>query len=127
MIIEILSGLYIGTFNDGYDKNIYKKYNIDIILNCSINKPFIDVDNVDKIRLPLVNIESVKNNKQKILKFIESNYLHKTILILSDEDYSLIICSLFLIDKGNISVVDIKQILMMKHPSLILERNLDEF
>lgn len=127
MIIEIISGLYIGTFEDGYDQNIYKQYAIDIVLNCSSNQPFVDVDRVQKVRLPLLNMDSLKKNKQKILQFIESNYMKKSILLLSNEDYPLVICCLFLTNFGNISVVDIKQILSMKHPSLILERNLDEF
>tara|TARA_B100001094_G_C17996893_1_gene703113 strand:+ start:183 stop:566 length:384 start_codon:yes stop_codon:yes gene_type:complete len=127
MIIEIISGLYIGNFEDAYDKNIYKQYGIDIVLNCSSNQPFVDVDNVQKVRLPLVNMESLKNNKQKILQFIESNYMKQSMLLLSNEDYPLVICCLFLTNLGNVSVVDIKQILAMKHSSLRLERNLDEF
>lgn len=127
MIIEIISGLYIGNFEDAYDKNIYKQYGIDIVLNCSLNQPFVDVDHIQKVRLPLVNMESLKNNKQKILQFIESNYMKQSMLLLSNEDYPLVICCLFLTNLGNVSVVDIKQILAMKHSSLRLERNLDEF
>lgn len=125
MIVEILSSLLIGNIDDGYDKSIYKKHEIDIILNCSIDKKFVDVDNVQKIRLPLKDMESLKKNKIKILKFIKDNYLKKNILLLSNEDFNVIICALFLIEYGKISIVDIKNIL--KNKNICIDRNLNYF
>lgn len=125
MIVEILSGLLIGTIDDGYDKSIYEKYQIDIILNCSTDKKFVDINNVEKVRLPLKDMESLKKNKIKILKFIKDNYLKKNILLLSNEDFNVVICALFLIEYGKISIVDIKNIL--KNKNICVDRNLNYF
>jgi len=127
MIIEIISGLQICSIDDSFDKSIYDKYSIDIILNCSIDMPFVDIQNVNKIRLPLKNMLSLKSNLDKILNFIKDNYLKKNILIVSNEDYNIVICALFLIKFGDISVVDIKNIMKMKHDKLSIDRNLNEF
>jgi hypothetical protein len=125
MIVEILSGLLIGTIDDGYDKSIYEKYQIDIILNCSTDKKFVDINNVEKVRLPLKDMESLKKNKIKILKFIKDNYLKKNILLLSNEDFNVVICALFLIEYGKISIVDIKNIL--KNKNICIDINLNYF
>lgn len=125
MIVEILSGLLIGTIDDGYDKLVYEKYQIDIILNCSTDKKFVDINNVEKVRLPLKDMESLKKNKIKILKFIKDNYLKKNILLLSNEDFNIVICALFLIEYGKISIVDIKNIL--KNKNICIDRNLNYF
>ena len=125
MIVEILSGLLIGTIDDGYDKLVYEKYQIDIILNCSTDKKFVDINNVEKVRLPLKDMESLKKNKIKIIKFIKDNYLKKNILLLSNEDFNIVICALFLIEYGKISIVDIKNIL--KNKNICIDRNLNYF
>ena len=70
---------------------------------------------------------TLKNNQNKILNFIHNNYLDKNILIASNEDYNIVICALFLIKYGSISVVDIQNIMKMKHDKLIIDRNLNEF
>tara|TARA_B110001469_G_C9641017_1_gene322432 strand:+ start:1790 stop:2176 length:387 start_codon:yes stop_codon:yes gene_type:complete len=127
MITEIISGILIGTIDDGYDKSVYDKHSIDIIMNCSIDKPFIDVKYVKKIRLPINTIEILKVNINKILDVIKENYLQKNILILSNEDTNLIIVCVFLIKYGNISVVDIKNIIKIKNNTLSIDRNLLEF
>jgi hypothetical protein len=126
MVHEILSGIYISTINDSYDKTIYTKYDIDIILNCSHNLPFVDIPNIKKIRLPITNISILNQNKEKILKFIYDNYPEKNILIISNEDFNLIISCLFIIKYGNISIVDINNIIKNKNKSLIIDRNLSE-
>lgn len=125
MIVEILSSLLIGNIDDGYDKSVYEKYQIDIILNCSTDKKFVDINNVEKVRLPLKDMESLKKNKIKILKFIKDNYLKKNILLLSNEDFNVVICALFLIEYGKISIVDIKNIL--KNKNICIDRNLNYF
>jgi hypothetical protein len=127
MVIEIISGLLICTIDDLFDKSIYEKHSIDLILNCSIDLPFVDIPKVEKIRLPLKDMMSLKNNQNKILNFIHNNYLDKNILIASNEDYNIVICALFLIKYGSISVVDIQNIMKMKHDKLIIDRNLNEF
>jgi|TARA_B110000858_G_C17730541_1_gene439859 hypothetical protein len=125
MIYQILSGLYICNINDSYDKTIYDKYDIDMILNCSTNLPFVEID-IEKVRIPISNINTIKVHKEKILNFIKDNYLEKNILIISNEDFNIIICSLFIIKYGNISIIDISNILKMKHKNLIINRNISE-
>ncbi len=53
MVIEIISGLLICTIDDLFDKSIYEKHSVDLILNCSIDLTFVDIPKVEKIRLPL--------------------------------------------------------------------------
>lgn len=124
MIYEILSGLFISNIETSYDKTIYEKYDIDIILNCSVNHPFIDILNIKKIRLPINNIDILSKNYNKILEFIYNNYLDNNILIISNKDFNLIICALFIIKYGNISIVDINNIFKNKNKNLIIDRNL---
>ena len=127
MITEILSGLYIGTNEDLFDKTIYDRYQIKLILNCSVTDLFPDVPKVEKIRLPLQSMETLKLNQTQILTFIQNNLLTKSMILSSDEDYNLIICCLFLIRYGKVSVVDIKDIIKMKNHTLSIDRDLRYF
>ena len=127
MITEILSGLYIGTNEDLFDITIYDRYQIKLILNCSVTDLFPDVPKVEKIRLPLQSMETLKLNQTQILTFIQNNLLTKPMILSSDEDYNLIICCLFLIRYGKVSVVDIKDIIKMKNHTLSIDRDLRYF
>ena len=37
MLTEYLQGIYVSDINTAFDKIIYQKYNIDIVINCIIN------------------------------------------------------------------------------------------
>ena len=127
MITEIISGLWIGSLNDSYDKELYTKYNISVLLNCSTTKPFPDIPTVKKVRLPIQTITDIKRHRDKILDHLQQLYLKESMLLVCEEDFALVIASLFLVYVGRVSMVDIKHILHQKNPKLVLDRKLDEF
>ena len=47
MLTEYIHGIYVSNIKTSYNKNIYKKYNINIIINCSL-----DYDSKAKVQLP---------------------------------------------------------------------------
>ena len=79
MLTEYLQGIYVSDINTAFDKIIYQKYNIDIVINCTIDFGFLDI-NIKKIRIPLSNdlnyhtdIKLLNQNLNKILSFINDN------------------------------------------------------
>ena len=54
MLTEYLQGIYVSDINTAFDKTIYQKYNIDIVINCTLDFGFLDI-NIKKIRIPLSN------------------------------------------------------------------------
>jgi hypothetical protein len=123
MIIEIISGLYICDTNEYLDLNIYKKYDINVLFNCSLELPFVKNKNtkIENVRVPILNIDSLLKNKEKILNYLKNNYLEKNILLIGDSNYNLIIISLFLIKYGNISYINIKEIFKNIDNSLCID------
>ena len=52
MLIEYIHNIYGSDINTSLDKNIYLKYNINIVINCSNDIGFLDID-IKKIRIPI--------------------------------------------------------------------------
>ena len=50
MLIEYLQGIYVSDINTAFDKTIYQKYNIDIVINCTLDFGFLDI-NVKNFKL----------------------------------------------------------------------------
>ena len=44
MLTEYLQGIYCCDINTSLDKQIYAKYNINIVINCTIDYDFLDLD-----------------------------------------------------------------------------------
>lgn len=122
MITEIISGVYIGDIKYIDDINLFKIYNIDILVNCSTKLPFIKND-INKVRIPVNSNEDIIKNKDKILSFIKDNFLKKNILLISDCNYHIIICCLFIIKYGNISHINIKEIIKNINKDLSIDFN----
>jgi len=87
MIIQYIDGIYVCDIKTSYDKNIYLKYNINIIINFSVDYPFIELKK-KKTRIPIsdslnhhTDIVLIKNNLEKILKYIYDNYINHNILL----------------------------------------------
>ena len=51
MPTEILSGLWIGNVNDIYNKEFYLDNNINIVINCTKDQAFLDLEGLKKIRI----------------------------------------------------------------------------
>lgn len=54
---EIIQGLWLGNYKCALDKNFLKSKNIDVIINCTPNKPFIyEMEDVDSLKLETYRI-----------------------------------------------------------------------
>ena len=53
MLTEILSGLWIGNINDSYNQEFYKDNLITIAINCTDDQSFLDLPELQKLRVPL--------------------------------------------------------------------------
>jgi hypothetical protein len=135
MPTEIISGLWIGIVDCSFDNNFLKDNNISILINCTINYGFPDI-NVKKLRIPLSDnltpsrdIVLLKKNKSKIIDYIYENIESSNILIYCYDGLliSPLIVSLFLIDKGGISKDNIRSILKSKNTKITLDVDLSEF
>jgi len=135
MPTEIISGLWISNIDGSFDNNFLKDNNISILINCTVNYGFPDL-NIKKLRIPLTNnltpeedIVLLKKNKGKVIDYIYENINFSNILIYCYDGLliSPLIVSLFLIDKGGISKDNIRSILKSKNDNIILDVDLSEF
>ena len=135
MLTEYLQGIYVSDINIAFDKTIYQKYNIDIVINCTIDFGFLDL-NIKKIRIPLSNdlnyhtdIKLLNQNLNKILSFINDNYIEHNILLCCHDGLTIspIIVGLFISKYGKIPINQIKNILKSKNKDIIIELDLSIF
>ena len=87
MLTEYIQGIYNSDITTSFDREIYKKYNINIVINLTQLHGFVDLS-IKKIRIPLSNdlnfhtdIKILNDNLAKILEFINNNYVNNNILI----------------------------------------------
>ena len=135
MFTEYLQGIYVSDINTAFDKTIYQKYNIDIVINCTIDYGFLDL-NIKKIRIPLSNdlnyhtdIKLLNQNLNKILSFINNNYIEHNILLCCHNGLTIspIIVGLFISKYGKIPINQIKNMLKSKNKDIKIEFNLNIF
>lgn len=135
MPTEIISGLWIGDVNDSFDKNFLKDNHISIMINCTLNYGFPDLD-LKKLRIPLSNnltpgedLVLLNKNKEKILDYIKENIELSNILVYCYDGIliSPLIIALFLIYKGNVSKDNIRSILKSKNQNISLDVDLSQF
>lgn len=135
MPTEIISGLWIGAVNDSFDKNFLKDNHISIMINCTSNYGFPDLD-LKKLRIPLSNnltpgedLVLLNKNKEKILDYIKENIELSNILVYCYDGIliSPLIIALFLIYKGNVSKDNIRSILKSKNQNISLDVDLSQF
>lgn len=135
MITQYIEGIYVCDIKTSLEKSIYNKYNIDIVLNFTIDYPFINLD-IKKTRIPVsdslnhhTDIPLLKNNLNNILKYINDNYINNNILICCQDGNTIgpIITGLFLNKYGQIPIIDIKKILKCKNKNINIEYDLSIF
>ena len=129
---EILSGLWIGDVDVMYNKNFLIENDITIIINCTINYKFTDNKNIQNIRIPLSDnifhdLDIIRNNKDKILKFINESLNEHNILICcyDGKTISPFILSLYLINYGGITKDKIKKIIQSKNTNISMDYDLN--
>jgi len=78
---EIIPGLWLGDKNIALNKDFYKDNSIDIVINCSKDLPFINLD-IEKVRLKIHdNLEKEEIiNMYHNLDYI-TNYMYENILL----------------------------------------------
>lgn len=135
MLIEYIHNIYSSDLNTSMDKNIYLKYNINTVINCSINFGFLDI-NIKKIRIPISNdlnshtdIPLLIKNINKILSYIYDNFIDNSILICCQDGINIgpLIISLFMIKYGNIPLKDVKNIMKSKNKDICIDYDLSVF
>tara|TARA_B100001063_G_scaffold227276_1_gene237608 strand:- start:1207 stop:1626 length:420 start_codon:yes stop_codon:yes gene_type:complete len=132
---ELLSGLWIGDSAILNSTKFMKENSIDIILNCTQIFDFPDLD-VQKIRLPFSNDKNsdtdlmlLRQNKDKILSFIDDNITDKNILIVCYDGKSIspFLIALYIAEYSKIDKKSIYDILLTKDSSLSLWFDLSLF
>ena len=108
---ELLSGVWIGDSDVLNSTNFMKDNDITIILNCTQLFDFPNLDSIQKIRLPFsstpnsdTDIHLLKQNKQKIIQFIDDNMNDHNILICCYDGKSIspFIVALYIAEKSKI-------------------------
>ena len=136
MIIQIINNIYICDINYSYEKYIYSKYNINIVINCTENLKFYNNDKIKKIRIPLSyemnskDINLLNKNLDKILSYIKNVFLDNVILITcyDGKTISPLIIALFIIKYSkNINHKDIINFVKTKNDNIILDYDMNIF
>ena len=133
---ELLSGLWIGDTDILNSKQFMKDNQINIILNCTQIFDFPDLDNLQKIRLPFSNDKNsdtdlmlLRQNKDKILSFINDNIDNKNILIVCYDGKSIspFLVFLYIAEYSKIDKRSIYNIMLTKDSNLSLWFDLSLF
>ena len=134
MPTEILSGLWIGNVNDIYNKEFYFDNNINIVINCTKDQAFLDLEGLKKIRIPFSNdiqndMHLLSIKKDDIVDFVHKSLEEKNIFIYCHNGLtnSVLIVALYMIKYGNISKDNIRAILRSKNNNILLEHDLGIF
>ena len=136
MPTELLSGLWIGSINDIYNSEFYKDNNINIVINCTIDQGFLNIDTTNKIRIPLSNKPDINSDIyvlsqkiDKILDFVNKSLEEKNIFIYCYNGVSIspLIVALYMVKYGNISKDIIRDVLKSKNPNICLDYDLSIF
>jgi predicted protein tyrosine phosphatase len=134
MPTEILSGLWIGNVNDIYNKEFYLDNNINIVINCTKDQAFLDLEGLKKIRIPFSNdiqndMHLLSIKKDDIVDFVHKSLEEKNIFIYCHNGLtnSALIVALYMIKYGNISKDNIRSILRSKNNNILLEHDLGIF
>ena len=132
---ELISGLWIGDSSILNSKKFMTDNQIGIILNCTQLFEFPDLD-LQKIRLPFSNDKKsdtdlilLRQNKDKILSFINDNIDNHNILIVCYDGKSIspFIVSLYIAEYSQLNKKSIYDILLTKDSNLSLWFDLSLF
>ena len=135
MLTEYIQGIYSSDITESLHHEIYKKYNIDIVINCTQLHGFVDLS-IKKVRIPVSNdlnyhtdIQILQKNLPTLLEFIYNNFVYHNILIVCEtgQTVSPIIIALFMVKYGKIKLSDIKKILKSKNSDISIELDLSIF
>jgi hypothetical protein len=135
MLIQYIDGIYVCDIKTSFEKTLYTKYDINIVLNFTVDYPFVDL-NIKKTRIPVSNILNyhtdmplIKNNLSTILKYIYNNFIDHNILICCHDGNTIspTIVGLFLHKYANIEMNTVKDLLKSKNKNVNIEYDLNIF
>ena len=132
---ELISGLWVGDTDILNSKKFMTDNQIDIIFNCTQLFDFPDLD-IQKIRLPFSNDKNsdtdlmlLRQNKNKLLSFIDDNINDKNILIVCYDGKSIspFLVYLYIAEYSKIDKRSIYNIMLTKDSNLSLWFDLSLF
>ena len=136
MVTEIISGLWIGNLNDAFNEDFYNDNLITTVINCTIDQGFLDLPNLKKVRVPVTDrldpnrdITLLKYNIDKVINFIHERIEEENIFIYcyNGLTVSALLCALFMVKKGDISIHQVNDILQSKNKNICLDFDLSMF
>lgn len=136
MLTEILSGLWIGNINDALNETFYNDNLINIVINCTIDGEFINIPNINKVRIPLSgkmtperDFKLIKKNMINIVDYIHNNIELNNIFIhcYDGNTISPLFVAVYMMKYGNISSDSIHEILRSKNENICIDYNLSSF
>tara|TARA_B100000214_G_scaffold348603_1_gene300798 strand:+ start:1341 stop:1751 length:411 start_codon:yes stop_codon:yes gene_type:complete len=136
MVTEIISGLWIGNLNDAFNEEFYNDNLITTVINCTIDQSFLDLPNLKKVRIPVTDrldpnrdITLLRNNIDKVINFIHEKIEEENIFIYcyNGLTVSALLCALYMIKKGDISIHQVNDILQSKNKDICLDFDLSMF
>ena len=134
--LELLSGIWIADSDILNSKKFMDDNQITIILNCTQIFDFPDISSIQKIRLPFSNnknsdtdLSLLRENKTKILQFIQDNIDNHNILICCYDGKSIspFIVALYIAEYSKVDKKSIYNILLTKDSNLSLWFDLSLF
>lgn len=134
-MIEIINGIFIAPIDESYDQNVYERYNIKVIFNCTTTYAFINDNKITKIRIPLsyemnnMDILSLKNSIDKIVTIMKNNFINKNIVIFcyNGKTISPLIVALFIYKITKIDPHIIIESMRTKIQDLSIDYDLTKF
>lgn len=129
---EVLSGLWIGDVDLIYNKKFIGDNQIEVIINCTMDYQFSEIQGITNIRIPLPHnlynsLDTLRQNKDKILDCIDKYYESKHILICCQDGTTIspFLLSLYLIKYGGIQKSEVKKIIQSKNQAVTMEFDLN--
>ena len=136
MITQLINNIFISDIHTSYENHIYNTYNINIVINCTIDHKFINLENIKKVRIPLSFDMNPNDNNlliknlNNILEYLKNNILDNVILICCYDGIRIspLIVALFLLKNiKNISKSQINDIYKSKNKDIYIDYDLDRF
>ena len=127
---EVVSGIWVADVDILYSQRFYKDNMIEIVLNCTYDYSFPDIDSIKKIRIPVTeqlkkdgDFQKLNDSLYKILDLIHDNSTDKNILLVcyDGKNVSALLVALYLIKYGGIKKQNIKQIMKSKSDEFSLD------
>ena len=128
MCVEIISNLWIGNFKEIRNKDFYKDKNINFVINCTTDLPFLKtMSDCKKIRYSINDTSSIENNFLYKLNTKIHNYLSKNLGVLiychSGSQCSPMVITSYLIQYSKINLDNIIQSVQNKYMNAFNQEN----